>query len=206
MLSFASTHSGFSRTALIQEALATCVYLHLNSLQCNKLKCQFLSHLSHISSAPWPHVARGSRTGQCGYRMFPTSRKVLLDSSGLDTVQPWNEGQQKISATTHSLELAVLIKTASAFLLRWLIIIHLKTHHKGTWKIHCGKTLDVRKAQAPNRMLWPCFWQDHLPLPMVIQSLTLTRGLTPGFQLGALGRFIQDGVHLGLSSVPDISL
>lgn len=73
---------------LIQEALATCVYLHLNSLQCNKLKCQFLSHLSHISSAPWPHVARGSRTGQCGYRMFPTSRKVLLDSSGLDTVQP----------------------------------------------------------------------------------------------------------------------
>lgn len=55
-------------------------------------------------------------------------------------------------------------------------------------------------------MLWPCFWQDHLPFSVVTQGLTLTRGTCNSRVWGALGRFIQDCVHLGLSSMLGICL
>ena len=54
-----------------------------------KLKIQFLSHTSHISSVCWPHVASGSRTGQHRYRTFPSLHKVPLDSAGLTHQVPF---------------------------------------------------------------------------------------------------------------------
>lgn len=45
-------------------------------------------HLGRISIrtsliAQWPRVATGYGIGQCAYRTFPTSQKLLLDSLGL---------------------------------------------------------------------------------------------------------------------------
>ena len=48
------------------------------------LKIQIFSGTGHISSTHELHVASGYCTGQFRYRIFPSLRKVLLDSAGLD--------------------------------------------------------------------------------------------------------------------------
>lgn len=61
--------------------LALFINVAIGHLKINENKTQFHSHISPIT-----HWSGGHCIGQCRYRAFPSSQKVLLDSAGLDTV------------------------------------------------------------------------------------------------------------------------
>lgn len=52
--------------------------------------------MSHISGVPWPHVARGHRTGQCWLTQVVSLQKVLLES-GAKCVAPSMVGNHSSS-------------------------------------------------------------------------------------------------------------
>lgn len=87
-------------------------------------KIQFLICISHILSVQKPHVAGGYYIGKRRYSAFPSSQKVLLDSTGLD--DEWGERRKTAALCKHSLRadgfhlLSTLLKQSRSVCSGWM--------------------------------------------------------------------------------------